>query len=230
MDLTTYENLIKSESTARKYVLEFCWKNQQRFCPKCRFRKFYIMADSRRRCHRCRYTFHDFSGRWINIGNLACGQWLRIIKLFELELPTRKIAIQMGLAYNIVYKAITTICLAIMAHAEDAKALLGGEVEMNEAYFGDRRKGNRGRGAYGKVPVFGILERKGRVFVQVIPNVRAETVLDLTVKKVKRGSIVYTNKFKSYDALMFCGYSHLQIDHGKNVQVRFGDGNLFILT
>jgi len=224
MDLTTYENLIKSESTARKYVLGFCWKNQQRFCPKCRFRKFYIMGDGRRRCHRCRYTFHDFSGRWINSGNLVCGQWLRIIKLFELELSTRKIAIQIGLTYNTVYKAITTIRLAIMAHAEDAKALLSGEVEVDEAYFGGRRKGKRGRGASGKVPVFGILEREGRVFVQVIPNVKAETVLDLTVKKVRRGSIVYTDKFKSYDALMFCGYRHLQIDHGKN----FSRGKVYI--
>lgn len=182
------------------------------------------MADGRRRCHRCRYRFHDFSDRWINSGNLSCGHWLRIIKLFELELSTRKIAIQMGLAYNTVYKAITTIRLAIMAHTEDAPALLGGEVELDEAYFGGRRKGKRGRGAAGKVPVFGILERDGRVYVQVVPDVSAKTVLGLTVTKVRRGSIVYTDKFKSYDSLMFCGYRHLQIDHEKH----FSRGKVYI--
>ena len=30
-----------------------------------------------------------------------------------------------------------------------------------------------------------------------------------------QGSIVYTDRYKSYDALMFCGYRHLRVDHGK---------------
>ena len=34
-------------------------------------------------------------------------------------------------------------------------------------------------------------------------------MLSLTVKKVRRGSIVYTDRYKDYDALMFCGYRHL---------------------
>lgn len=122
---------------------------------------------------------------------------------------------QLGISYNTAYKAISTLRMAIVAHAQDAQVLLGGEVEIDEAYFGGRRKGKRGRGAASKVPVFGILEREGRVYVKVVPNVRAETVLGLTVKKVRRGSIVYTDKFKIYDSLMFCGYRHLKIDHGK---------------
>jgi transposase-like protein len=34
---------------------------------------------------------------------------------------------------------------------------------MDESYFGGKRKGNRGRGAKNKIPVFGILERDGKV-------------------------------------------------------------------
>jgi len=213
MELEAYEKLVRTESSARRYLLGYCWKNHQRFCPRCRQRKLYRLADGRRRCARCRYTFHDFSGRWINRGGLDCAQWLRVVKLFELEVSTRKLASQLGIAYDTAYKAVTTLRLAILAQAKDGSALLGGEVEMDEAYFGGRRKGRRGRGAAGKVPVFGILEREGRVFVEVVPNVRAETVLGLAVKKVRRGSIVYTDRFQIYDALMFCGYRHLKIDH-----------------
>ena len=162
MDLSTYERVIKDESTARRFMSRFCLKNGHRFCPRCRARKLYRVGQ-RRRCSRCRYTFHDFSGRWINRGHLSCGQWLRIIKLFELELSTRKIAQQTGLAYGTTYKAVSTIRGTILAHAPDADVVLGGEVELDEAYFGGRRKGKRGRGAAGKVPVFGILERDGRV-------------------------------------------------------------------
>jgi hypothetical protein len=35
--------------------------------------------------------------------------------------------------------------------------LISGEVEMDESYFGGKRKGSRGRGAKNKIPVFGIL-------------------------------------------------------------------------
>ena len=62
------------------------------------------------------------------------------------------------------------------------------------------------------------------VKVEVIPDVSARTLLDMTVKKVRRGSIVYTDKFRSYDSLMFCGYRHLKVDHGK----RFVTGKVYI--
>ena len=36
--------------------------------------------------------------------------------------------------------------------------MFGGEIEVDESYFGGRRKGKRGRGAAGKIPVFGLLK------------------------------------------------------------------------
>jgi len=53
---------------------------------------------------------------------------------------------------------------------------------------------------------------------------RAETLLNLAVEKVRRGSLVYTDKFGSYDSLMFCGYRHLKIDH----DVHFSTGRVYI--
>ena len=112
-----------------------------------------------------------------------------------------------------------------MAHNEDA-FLLEGEIEADETYFGGRRKGRRGRGAEGKVPVFGIIERGGKVQVEVVKDITASSLLRLTTKKVRRGSIVYTDKLKSYDSLMFCGYRHLKIDHRKS----FVQGKVYINT
>ncbi len=37
---------------------------------------------------------------------------------------------------------------------EEAGEFLSGEIEVDESYFGGRRKGRRGRGAAGKTPVF----------------------------------------------------------------------------
>jgi transposase len=224
MELNAYQKLIRNETHAQKYLLGKCFKNHQRFCPRCRQRKLYHLADGRYRCSRCEYSFHDFSGRWISTGRLSAVQWLWIIKLFELEVSVRKMALQLGLSYRSLYAAVSAIRLAILSHAEDAKSLLGGEIELDEAYFGGRRKGNRGRGAAGKVPVFGILERDGQVHVSVVPDVSAATLLKLTVKKVRRGSVVYTDRFGSYDSLMFCGYRHLKVDHQKV----FSSGRVYI--
>jgi transposase len=224
MELNVYQTLISSEGNARKYLLGKCFKNHQRFCPRCRQRKLYRLADGRYRCSRCDHSFRDFSGRWINSGRLTAIQWLWIIKLFELEVSVRKMALQLGLSYRSVYGAVNAIRMAILSHAEGAQSLLGGEIELDEAYFGGRRKGKRGRGAAGKVPVFGILERDGQVHVSVLPDVSAATLLKLTVKKVRRGSVVYTDRCGSYDSLMFCGYRHLKIDHQK----LFSSGRVYI--
>jgi transposase len=147
---------------------------------------------------------------------------LWIIKLFELEISARRMAREVGLSYPTVLRACHLLREAIVASG--TLELLQGEIEADESYFGGRRKGKRGRGAAGKVPVFGILERDGIVRVEVVPNVSAQTLLNSTLKKVRRGSIVYTDKFRGYDALMFCGYRHLRVDHGKH----FTRGKVYI--
>jgi transposase len=225
MDMKTYELLVKNSVTAMKYVSKKTQKNRHHFCPFCCSRKFWKLGDGRRRCQRCHKAFHDLTGRWWNKVNLPMDVWLRIVKLFELELSARKIAIQTGLAYNTVHKALMTLRHSILAHANDGeRIILSGEIELDESYFGGRRKGNRGRGAEGKIPVFGILSRKGRVSVSMVPDVKGATLLDLTVKMVRRGSIVYTDKYKAYDSLMFCGYRHLSVDHSS----KFSDGKVHI--
>lgn len=219
-----FENVIRSENRARIYFRKHCWKSGHVFCIRCRSYKAYRIAGKRYRCKRCGYTFHDFTGRWIDRLNITYKDWAWIIKFFELELSANQAARHTGLSYPTVLKAFDVIRYAIISSAEDAAELLGGEIELDESYFGGRRKGKRGRGAAAKVPVFGILERNGVVKVEVVKDVSVQSLLDMTLKTVRRGSIVYTDKFRSYDSLMYCGYRHLRVDHGK----RFATGKVYI--
>lgn len=220
--LDAFHRRIQSERKARKYLRKLVWKNGRKFCTRCRSYRVYQTVGQRYRCKRCRYTFGDFTGRWVGQCKLTALQWLWVLKLFELEVSARRIGREVGLSYPTALKACHAIRRAIVAHT--APRLLQGEIELDEAYFGGRRKGKRGRGAAGKVPVFGILERRGRVQVNVVPDVSAQSLLDLTLKKVRRGSIVYTDKFRGYDSLMFCGYRHLRLDHRKV----FATGKVYI--
>jgi hypothetical protein len=53
----------------------------------------------------------------------------------------------------------------VIAEKLGAEAVpFAGEIEVDESYFGGVRKGPRGRGAAGKVPVFGLLKRGGKVY------------------------------------------------------------------
>jgi transposase len=146
------------------------------------------------------------------------------IKLFELDTSVREAAHQLGLSYNTVYDLFDLFRQSIVRTDSNTSFTLSGEIEMDESYFGGRRKGNRGRGAAGKIPVFGILERGGKVRVEVVQNVSGETLLTMAIKKVKRGSLIYTDKFRSYNGLISYGFRHMRIDHGK----RFVNGKVYI--
>jgi transposase len=66
---------------------------------------------------------------------------------------------------------------------EDATPF-SGAIEVDESYFGGSRKGKRGRGAAGKVPVFGLLKRGGKLYAKAIPNVRGKTLKAILDQKI----------------------------------------------
>jgi len=90
---------------------------------------------------------------------------------------------------------------------------LSGEVEADESYFGGIRKGKRGRGAGGKIKVFGLLKRGGKVYTAIIPNTKTETLLPIIKEKVTPDSIVYTDTWPSYNALDITDFHHMRINH-----------------
>ena len=104
--------------------------------------------------------------------------------------------------------------IIIFEHQEHME-MFDGEVEVDESYFGGHRKGKRGRGAAGKVPVFGLLKRNGKVFTVVIPNAKAETLIPIIREKVKPESIVYTDTWRSYNALDVSEFKHDRINHSQ---------------
>ncbi|MGH7013199.1 MAG: IS1595 family transposase [Stellaceae bacterium] len=92
---------------------------------------------------------------------------------------------------------------------------LSGEIEVDESYFGGARKGKRGRGAVGKVPVFGLLKRGGKVHAVVIPNTQKNTLLPIIRGTLKPDSVVYSDGFNSYDALDVSEFHHKRINHSE---------------
>ena len=145
---------------------------------------------------------------------------LRVLYYFYLEVSARKCAKELNLSYKNVLKRYMMFRLAILAYSENEFKKLHGKIEADESYFGGKRKGNRGRGAHNKQPVFGILERNGRVYTAVIENVSAKTLFEHIQKKTRKGSVFYTDDFKSYKDLKQYG-KHNKVKHSKT----FGKGH-----
>lgn len=106
--------------------------------------------------------------------------------------------------------------LIIYEHQKQFEStLFEGKIEVDESYFGGSRKGKRGRGAGGKTPVFGLLKRGGMVYAKIIPNAKSETLIPIIEKKVIPDSIVYSDSFKSYNALDVSEFKHYRINHSE---------------
>ncbi len=98
---------------------------------------------------------------------------------------------------------------------QEAHEVMGGEIEVDESYFGGTRKGKRGRGAAGKVRVFGLLKRSGKVYTQIIPDASSKTLLPIIERKVIPDSIVYSDCWRGYNVLDVSDFKHFRINHSK---------------
>ena len=98
---------------------------------------------------------------------------------------------------------------------KESAQYLTGEIEVDESYFGGVRKGKRGGGAEGKIPVFGLLKRDGKVYTVIIPNAKTKTLMPIIREKVQPDSIVYSDCWRAYNALDVSEFKHYRINHSK---------------
>jgi transposase len=140
----------------------------------------------------------------------------RLLEHFVSGSTARVAASLVGVNKNTAVYYFRRLRELIVLHSEQtATEYFQGEVEIDESYFGGVRKGKRGRGAAGKIPVFGLLKRGGKVFTKVIPNAKRATLLPIIRKKIVPDSIVYTDTFKSYNVLDVSEFKHCRINHSK---------------
>src|SRR3989338_783906 len=98
---------------------------------------------------------------------------MQILYYFYLEISAKKTCNEMNLDYGVVHRKFMQFRKNIAEYCNKEANKLNGEIEIDESYFGGERKGQRGRGAKNKTIVFGILERKGKIYTKIVENVSA---------------------------------------------------------
>ena len=137
-----------------------------------------------------------------------------LLQFFAAEVTARTASDLLGINRRTAILFYHKIRQVIAAQLDlQAEEMLGGEIELDESYFGGARKGKRGRGAAGKVIVFGILKREDRVFTKVVSDTKTDTLMPIIIRKIAPDSIVYTDCYRSYNALDVSGFHHHRINH-----------------
>ena len=141
-----------------------------------------------------------------------------IIKFFSVDLTATQIAVLSKINRKTINKTLKQIRINIADFCEKESLFEKGEVEIDESYFGAKRiRGKRGRGSYGKTIVFGLKQREGKVYTQIIKNCSQQVIIPLINQRISKSAIVYTDGFKTYDGLVNMGYKkHYRVHHGKN--------------
>lgn len=140
----------------------------------------------------------------------------KLLEFFVANVTARTAADLLQIQPNSAALFYHKIRLVIDYHlAKEADEIFDGQVELDESYFGGARKGKRGRGAGGKTAVFGILKRNGKVYTVVVQDTKQKTLMPVIKGKINPDSIVYTDSYRSYNALDVSDFKHFRVNHSK---------------
>jgi transposase-like protein len=155
--------------------------------------------------------------KYIHRSRISEAKFRELVKYFSLDLDAQKIAVLTRLNRNTVNRYVTLFRKRI-AEICETETPFQGVVEVDESYFGAKRvRGKRGRGAAGKIPVFGILQRKGKVYTEIVPDCAQATLQAIIRGKVSPDSVIHSDGWRGYNGLVDIGYKkHYRVHHGAN--------------
>ncbi len=142
-----------------------------------------------------------------------------ILRSFIADIQSSKTAQIAGVNRKTTDRYFNNLRTLIQSSAlkERRSVQLDNGIEADESYFGPRRvRGKRGRGARGKIIVFGLLKRNGKVYCEIIRNTEKQVLMPIIRRVVQSGSDVYSDGWKSYNALAIYGYNHKKVKHSED--------------
>jgi len=148
MNLIELAQYIGDEGKAEQALIQSGILKRYDVCPCCGEDRIGRVRRSKYKCYRCNKEWGVRRGSILEGLKIPFTKFLMAIKLFELDTSFRESAKQLGLAYNTVYRLYQILCHAIVITDTNYQSF-SGEIEMDESYFGGRKKRNHGRGLPG---------------------------------------------------------------------------------
>lgn len=139
----------------------------------------------------------------------------QLVRCFALDLTASNTAALTGLSMRSTNAIFLKIRQRLAEACERDAFIERGDVEVDESYFGSTRvRGKRGRGAGGKTIVFGIYERSGRVYTEIVPDCRRRTLQRVIRGHIALEAVIHSDGWSGYDGLVDVGYAkHFRVKH-----------------
>lgn len=215
------------EKSAFNYLESIIWRNGI-ICPHCKIidKSHELQGSSTRmgcrKCNVCKKQFTVTIGTIFERSHIPLYKWLQGAYL----MASSKKGIsshQLHRTLEITYKSAWFMAHRLREAMKDSDSDgsvggIGKLVEIDETYVGGYMEG--GKGGKGKDIVMSILERKGKIVSEIIPNKKWYIITPLITKHVKKGSIINTDSLIGYKDLDRRGYKHEQMNHSKEEYVR----------
>lgn len=191
-------------------------------CPKCGQDKAWVSNRYLHICATCGKQTSLIAGTFFEGTRLPLLTWFRAAWLVSSSkggVSAKELQRELGIGYHAAWLLLQKLRLAMVRPGRD-RDKLSGDIEVDEGYLGGPVPGRkRGRGAEGKVIIAIAVERKGlgkkskrwklgRTRIQVVPDVKAKTLLDFVEDTCEQGSMIYTDGLSAYKNLPSRGFTH----------------------
>jgi transposase len=198
-------------------------------CQKCNanHKHYRVTGRTAYACDHCGNHIYPLAGTIFEKSTTPLRIWFQAMYLMgstRCGISAKQIQRETGVTYKTAWRMFKQIRSLL---SEPDMRLEGSTVEVDETYVGGKRKnrhgkrGMRGRDNDEKTPVFGMVERGGRVIACVTPDVKAATIFPIIEEKILPSSTVYSDEYSVYDRLATPqnGYVHRRIKHAEKIYV-----------
>ena len=216
--------------------LEWLWRNryskdgENAHCSKCDAKTIferYETAQQRQSwtCTACGHHLHPTAGTIFHKSSTSLHLWFYAMYLMtstRCGISAKQLERELGVTYKTAWRMAFLIRNELMTQ-EDGPFKSGNPIEMDETYIGGKERGiGGGRPSFPrskKQPVFGMVQRGGKVVAVTVPNVAAATVVPHITERVLPKSTVYTDEYAVYNDLNEIGFKHRRIRHAEKIYV-----------
>ena len=179
-------------------------------------------------CRSCKKQFSVTEGTIFSDTHLALEKWYMATALM-VNAKKGLSALQLQRDLKVAYKTAWYLshrirkAMGLVELADAAENKLTGTVEADETYVGGKYDKRRKRAKYDKEPVFGVVERDGKVRTSHMPEVTLKGVVEKIKDNVAiTADAIYTDQSALYGTTAGCikSHKHETVDHHAKEWVR----------